>query len=788
MSTDGLQNLWIPPTLDGLNIVNADELYIDGNQVNINDLVPYTGANRTLNMGGENIQTSHLATSGNDVVNKTKLDATVDYLATAISGTFLNKTTTTAQTVAAPVTYNASQTYEDKNTLLKGMKLDGGTPSTGSWEIDVTAGPTLGENPLQFKHFQTDKKVIFRSDGKIYSEALTVSKALVSDASGNIVSSGVDSVKITYLDNVSSDIQTQLNGKLSLTGGSLTGTLSMGANKVTSSYVASVGDDLTNKTYVDGAISGAGSLYVLKTGSTMTGALTVDAGVSVGTRFLGTPDGVSSGNFWMGLRGSGTEGERLAISIAGATATGIVSGVTIPKPLYLTATGIVANRAVFLDGDKILKTSATTSTELGYVNGVTSAIQTQINTVSGTFASYLPLAGGTLTGTVYNSVGNFHPYKGGDTNKGVYLFGNNADGSSYGSYNGGLGSWHGIGFFCSNDSTTRFIFNTRDGTSSQTGKITCVGVDTTSTVEVGLASNTTASIKLANSLNHITGNASEAYLFNGQNGFIAIGRNTTRSATEPNLHMGSTSIDASIESIASNGSAYLPLSFYASSYVFNTGKVSMPQGIAVTTSNPGDLISKRYGSADRYGIGQYSGGITRVFTANAYASSEIRFSLATNDVTTGDATFTDLVTISHGGNVGIGTITPSTLLHVNGRALVSGRLDIGTTDTLALTNEGTYRRIQSFGGAPLSINPLGNNVGIGIAIPSCLLDVREGAGAASYTPVFQVLGGTGFDASNIINFQCQASAYGRNIMYMTGRLEGGNDAFSFSSPLDYTKL
>lgn len=44
-----------------------------------------------------------------------------------------------------------------------------------------------------------------------------------------------------------------------------------------------------------------------------------------------------------------------------------------------TVTSLTASRAVVTDGSKGLASSATTATELGYVNGVTSAIQTQIN-------------------------------------------------------------------------------------------------------------------------------------------------------------------------------------------------------------------------------------------------------------------------------------------------------------------------------------------------------------------------------------------------------------------------
>ena len=45
----------------------------------------------------------------------------------------------------------------------------------------------------------------------------------------------------------------------------------------------------------------------------------------------------------------------------------------------VTDTGLTASRAIVTDGAKLLTSSATTATELGYVNGVTSAIQGQLN-------------------------------------------------------------------------------------------------------------------------------------------------------------------------------------------------------------------------------------------------------------------------------------------------------------------------------------------------------------------------------------------------------------------------
>ena len=114
------------------------------------------------------------------------------------------------------------------------------------------------------------------------------------------------------------------------------------------------------------------------------------------------------------------------------------------------------------------------------------------------------------------------------------------------------------------------------------------------------------------------------------------------------------------------------------------GTISTPGYVDVTSDNPGDLISKRYtpGTGDRYGMGQYSGGITRLFTSGAYASSSIAFSLATDNVRGAAAAFTDLMYITHAGNVGIGTATPGYPLDVNGKIRSTQTALVGFTNVV----------------------------------------------------------------------------------------------------------
>ncbi len=59
----------------------------------------------------------------------------------------------------------------------------------------------------------------------------------------------------------------------------------------------------------------------------------------------------------------------------------------------LTPLAVTASRAVATDANGLPVAATTTATELGYVNGVTSAIQTQL-------AAKLPLAGGTMSGNL----------------------------------------------------------------------------------------------------------------------------------------------------------------------------------------------------------------------------------------------------------------------------------------------------------------------------------------------------------------------------------------------------
>lgn len=93
-----------------------------------------------------------------------------------------------------------------------------------------------------------------------------------------------------------------------------------------------------------------------------------------------------------------------------STEYGYLSGVTSAIQTQIDGKepdiNLTASRAVASDGSGNLAVSATTSTELGYVNGVTSAIQTQLDGKEATDADLTALAGLAGTGVVTRTAAN----------------------------------------------------------------------------------------------------------------------------------------------------------------------------------------------------------------------------------------------------------------------------------------------------------------------------------------------------------------------------------------------
>lgn len=100
----------------------------------------------------------------------------------------------------------------------------------------------------------------------------------------------------------------------------------------------------------------------------------------------------------------------LAVASAATLSGGVtVSGASLTGPTgiftNLQDSGLTASKAITTDASDNLVSSLTTSTELGYVHGVTSAIQTQINSIAGSVTS-IGAVSGTSTAKGADLTGN----------------------------------------------------------------------------------------------------------------------------------------------------------------------------------------------------------------------------------------------------------------------------------------------------------------------------------------------------------------------------------------------
>jgi hypothetical protein len=187
-------------------------------------------------------------------------------------------------------------------------------------------------------------------------------------------------------------------GGLQLTGGTLTGPLTINQNTDAVHFLVkgSAGQNASIARITDQ--SGAGGFAVDNLGrvtitqisdtASISGVLRLKTAAGSGGAFDDVFDIVDNANtaIWT-LDGGNNFTSTGPMTASAFTTAGAVSAAT------LNASGLTASKAVATDGSKNLVSSATSATELGYVSGVTSAIQTQLG-------ARLPLAGGTMTGAI----------------------------------------------------------------------------------------------------------------------------------------------------------------------------------------------------------------------------------------------------------------------------------------------------------------------------------------------------------------------------------------------------
>lgn len=265
---------------------------------------------------------------------------------------------------------------------------------------------------------------------------VTASRALTSDVSGYVTASAVTSTELGYLAGVTSAVQTQIdNLSASLTAYEwqesaldyVTDNTAVPATEVTGNrYILSHDGGAPNAAW-DGAAAGDivefdGSVWVATTPTTgtfiaadddttgiylwtgaawtfkdfekttaSTGLVKSGFDIQLDSSAAGAGLGFSSGVLSVNVDDTGIEiaTDTLQLKDGGITNAKVNATAAIA---FSKMEALTANRALSTDASGFLVASAVTDTELGYLDGVTSAIQTQLDAKAGTALDNLTVA------------------------------------------------------------------------------------------------------------------------------------------------------------------------------------------------------------------------------------------------------------------------------------------------------------------------------------------------------------------------------------------------------------
>lgn len=185
------------------------------------------------------------------------------------------------------------------------------------------------------------------------------------DASQGVLSAlgiSATTTELNYVDGVTSAIQTQLNNKLAKTAGTASRVMISNSSKsITTSSVTS-----TELGYLSGVTSNIQDQINGLGGTEITGAAST----------------IATSNLTASRALISNASGKVAVSDVTSTELGYLDGVTSAIQTQLNGkagNSYTASRALVSNSSGNIAVSAVTSTELGYLDGVTSAIQTQLN-------------------------------------------------------------------------------------------------------------------------------------------------------------------------------------------------------------------------------------------------------------------------------------------------------------------------------------------------------------------------------------------------------------------------
>ena len=244
--------------------------------------------------------------------------------------------------------------------------------------------------------------------GNVTVSTLNPNSAVVTGAGGLLQTTNTSATQIGYLNNVSSDIQTQLNVLAPINNPVFTGTVS----GITAAMVGAI-PSATLSSLATAASVSAITTTSLGAATTAQVALLAPLASPVFTGIVGgiTADmvGAIPTSTLASLATTASVAAITTTSLGAATTAQVALLAPIASPTFtgtltaaaITDTGLTDNTALIAGAGGALASSSVTSTELGYVHGVTSAIQDQINALSSATATTVsPTFTGTLTAPI----------------------------------------------------------------------------------------------------------------------------------------------------------------------------------------------------------------------------------------------------------------------------------------------------------------------------------------------------------------------------------------------------
>jgi len=265
------------------------------------------------------------------------------------------------------------------------VEIFGGESDSGTGgDVKLWAGPGDGGSNGSVQILDASGNLLLKGfDSTISLPILTASTVPYLDASKNLVSSAVTPTELGYVSGVTSSIQTQLNNKQSSIAGisfldtpgsdsTISGTEPSSLTLQTQNNGSGASADLIIQAGTSN-VAGSGGGILIQPGtnsaaSGVGGTITVQAGTASNATGTGGTLNLNAGR----ATGGGTNG---IINLKTANTTRL----SISAAGVVNISGLTLSTVPYIDASKNLVSSAVTPTELGYLSGVTSAIQTQLN-------------------------------------------------------------------------------------------------------------------------------------------------------------------------------------------------------------------------------------------------------------------------------------------------------------------------------------------------------------------------------------------------------------------------